>query len=138
MSVAYLDLVDLLLIAEAVLDVPAEKLARMNRLPLAESAAHAPAASFSGVDFYPDLATKAAVLCAHLVKNHPFPDGNKRVGFLAMIEFVERDGYSWEPPPGDEDGEVSAQIILDLAAAPLTDARIDELARWIRERAGIG
>jgi death on curing protein len=96
-SIVYLDLADLLIIAEAVLDVPAEKLALVAQLPLAESAAHAPAASFEGVDFYPDPAVKAAVLCAHLVKNHPFPDGNKRVGFLAMIEFVERNGFSWEP-----------------------------------------
>jgi death on curing protein len=136
-STAYLDLADLLIIAEAVLDEPAEKLLLVSRLGLAESAAHAPAASFGGVDFYADLGLKAAVLCAHLVKNHPFPDGNKRVAFLAMIEFVERNGYAWEPPPGDEDGEVSAQVILDLAAAPLTDARVDGLATWIRARAAI-
>lgn len=98
---------------------------------------HAPAASFGGVDFYPDLASKAAVLCIHLVKNHPFPDGNKRVAFLAMIEFVERNGYEWTPPLGDEDGEVSAQMIIDVAAGPVNDRVIGELAQWVRGCAGI-
>ncbi|MCO6006323.1 type II toxin-antitoxin system death-on-curing family toxin [Actinoallomurus purpureus] len=137
MTFRYLDLADLLIIAEAVLEMPAEKLAYSCRLALAESAAHAPAASYDGVDFYPDLPTKAAVLCIHLAKNHPFPDGNKRVAFLSMIELMERSGYRWTPPPGDEDGEISAQIILDVAAGPVTDHVIAGLAHWIRERVGI-
>jgi hypothetical protein len=78
----YLDLADFLLIAEAVLDIPAEDLAHAGRLELAESALHAPAASFGGVAFYPDLARKSAVLAARLINNHPLPDGNKRVGYL--------------------------------------------------------
>lgn len=137
MTLRYLDLADLLIIAEAVLDIPAETLELSSRLHLAESAVHAPVASFDGVDFYPDLATKAAVLCAHLVKNHPFPDGNKRVAFLAMLQFVKSNGYGWSPPPGDEDGEVSAKVILDLAAGPLNDGVVARLADWIRECAGI-
>jgi death on curing protein len=60
----YLDLADFLLIAEAVLDIPAEDLARAGQLELAESALHAPAAEFGGVEFYPDLARKAAVLAS--------------------------------------------------------------------------
>jgi death-on-curing protein len=46
----YLDLADYLLIAEAVLDVPAEELARWPGIGLAESALHAPAAGFGGVE----------------------------------------------------------------------------------------
>jgi death on curing protein len=52
-------------------------------LGLAESARHAPAATFAGVEFYPDLVTKARILVVHLAKNHPLPDGNKRAAFLA-------------------------------------------------------
>ena len=51
MTFEYLDLADFLLIAEAVLDIPAEDLARAARLELAESALHAPAATFGGVEF---------------------------------------------------------------------------------------
>ena len=67
----YLDLADFLLIAEAVTGVPAETLARVARLELAESALAAPQASFGGVEFYPDIVDQAAVLCARLAWNHP-------------------------------------------------------------------
>lgn len=48
-----------------------------------ESAVAQPHASFGGQDLYPDLITKAAALCFSLVMNHPFVDGNKRVGHAA-------------------------------------------------------
>ena len=48
----YLDLVDYLLIAEAATGVAAEVLVRSPRVALAESALHAPAAGFGGVEFY--------------------------------------------------------------------------------------
>jgi death-on-curing protein len=71
----YLELADYLLIAEVVLGVPAELVADFNRIGLADSALAAPRAGFGGVEAYPDFETKAAVLCWHLVKNHPLPDG---------------------------------------------------------------
>ena len=58
----YLELADYLLIAEAVLGVPAELIADFNRIGLADSALAAPQAGFGGVEAYPDFATKAAVL----------------------------------------------------------------------------
>lgn len=39
----------------------------------------------SGVDLYPDPASKAAALGFTLVRNHPFGDGNKRVGHAAAV-----------------------------------------------------
>lgn len=134
MTVGYLDLADFLAISELVLNQPADDIARISRLELAESALHAPAASFGGVEFYPDLATKAAVLCTRIVKNHPLLDGNKRVGFVCMIEFCLRNGLTWTPPPGDDDGEASAQVILELAAGPGDEAAVAALRNWIRDR----
>ncbi len=134
MNIDYLDLADFLAITELVLNEPAEGIARVSRLELAESALHAPAASFGGVEFYPDLIMKAAVLCTRIVKNHPLPDGNKRVGFVSMIEFCLRNGLTWTPPPGDEDGEVSSRVILELAAGPGDEDAVATLAEWIRER----
>jgi death on curing protein len=82
----YLDLADYLLIAEAVLGVPAEAIARRTGIGLADSALHAPAAGFGGIEPYPHVIDKAAVLCARLARNHPLPDGNKRVAYLALLE----------------------------------------------------
>lgn len=129
-----LELADFLLIAEAVLGIRAKKIAEDSNLHLADSALHAPMAAFGGTEAYPDFATKAAVLCAHLVKNHPLKDGNGPVALIATIEFCQRNGHPWTPPAGDEDGAVTAARILALAAEPLTDAAVDDLAGWIRER----
>lgn len=132
----YLDLADWLLIAEAALRMPATKLYAELQADLADSALHAPAAAFGGEEFYPDFATKAAVLCAHLVKNHPLPDGNKRVGLLCLVEFCQRNGYPWEPPPGDEDGEATASVIWSVAAEPLDIGVVESLATWVADRIG--
>ena len=136
MSIDYLELADFLLIAEAVLQTPAREIARDSSLNLADSALHAPRARFVGEDFYPDFPTKAAVLGAHLVKNHPLRDGNVQVALVATIEFCERNGFHWSPPPGDEDGEATAAVFLDLAASPISEALIGRLAEWIADRIG--
>ena len=127
----YLDLADFLLIDEAVLDIPAEDLARAGRLELAESALHAPAAEFGGVEFYPDPARKTAVLASRLIGNHPLPDGNKRVGYLCAIEFVARNGGRWTNPPDDPEGDETVAMIEGVAAGAIGE---DELAEWIAER----
>ncbi len=51
---------------------------------LLESALSAPFQGFEDTDVYPPLPQKAARLCYGLVKNHPFVDGNKRIGAHAM------------------------------------------------------
>lgn len=61
-------------------------------LGLLESAVARPQATFDGEDLYPDLVTKAAALMASLVGNHPFVDGNKRVGITAAAIFLQRNG----------------------------------------------
>ena len=135
-TVYALELADFLLIAEAVLEMPAKKVAQESNLNLADSALHAPLAHFDGHDFYPEFATKAAVLCAHLVKNHPLKDGNAPVALIATIEFCARNGFAWTPPPGDEDGEVTAGVLLGVAAATLDDTVVTTLAGWIADRIG--
>ncbi len=133
-TVRALELADFLLIAEAVLEVPAKRIAEESSLHLADSALHAPLACFGGEDFYPRFAEKAAVLCAHLVKNHPLKDGNAPVALIATIEFCQRNGHPWTPPPGDERRRGDGRRLLDVAASPLTDAAVADLADWIDRR----
>lgn len=125
----YLDIVDFLLIAEAILGIDAERLARLDRLGLAESALAAPAASFAGQEAYEEFPTKAAVLGWHLIRNHPLPDGNKRVGLLAIIEFVRRNGWKWSPDPGDP--AASDAIIRAVADGSLSQ---NKFAEWVGQR----
>ena len=48
--------------------------------------------TFGGVDLYPTLVEKAAHLTYSLIKNHPFIDGNKRIGVTVMIVFLKANG----------------------------------------------
>jgi death-on-curing protein len=131
-SCKYLDLADFLVIAEATLGVSMDDLIRVTQLHLASSALDAPAAEFGGVEFYPDFATKIAVLCSRIVKNHALPDGNKRVGYMCAVEFAERNGFEWKPPQGDNaGGEETVRIIEGLAAGEVTER---QLAKWIKQR----
>jgi death on curing protein len=136
MTVDHLELADFLLIAEAVLEIPAKQVAEESDLTLADSALHAPLARFAGEDFYPGFATKAAVLCIHLIKNHPLKDGNAPVALIATIEFCQRNGYWWTAPPDDEDGADTADVLLKVAAEPRSDDMIDRLSQWIARRIG--
>jgi death-on-curing protein len=122
----YLDLADYLLIAEVVLGVPAETIARWPGIGLAESALRAPSMGFGGVEFYPDLIDKAAVLCVRLARNHPLPDGNKRVAYLALVEFLSRNAIEWLPPSVDETVETIERVAAGRIAEP-------ELADWLRK-----
>lgn len=129
MPYRYLDIVDFLLIAEMALGIDAGRLARLDRLGLAESALAAPAASFAGTEAYEEFPTKVAVLGWHLIRNHPLPDGNKRIGLLAMIEFVRRNSWSWSPDPGDP---VASDAIIRAVADG--SASQDQFADWVKQR----
>jgi death on curing protein len=53
-----------------------------------ESAVAQPLMTFGGEDLYPTIVDKAAALGFSLVMNHPFVDGNKRIGHAAMETFL--------------------------------------------------
>ena len=59
---------------------------------LFDSALAAPFQSFGGMDFYPSIEEKAARLGYGLAANHPFHDGNKRIGAHAMLAFLSLNG----------------------------------------------
>jgi len=57
-------------------------------LGLLQSALAMPQASFGGQYLHPSLHEMAAAYLFHLVQNHPFVDGNKRIGLAACIAFL--------------------------------------------------
>jgi death-on-curing protein len=64
-----------------------------------------------------DLVEMATAYTAGIVRNHPFIDGHKRVGFVAGILFLEINGYSFGA--GERD---AAEAVLALAAGALDEA----------------
>jgi death-on-curing protein len=63
---------------------------------LLESAIAQPQATFDGEFLHADLFEMSAAYLYHLVQNHPFLDGNKRVGLEAALVFLEVNGVSIE------------------------------------------
>ena len=92
---------------------------------LLESAVYRPQASFGGQDLYPDLFTKAAALGRSLVSNHPFVDGNKRVGFEAMRLMLRLNGY---------DSHATFEEKLRFALAIAKGERTEQaIAEWLKQ-----
>ena len=60
------------------------------------SAIEAPYQTFGGVELFPTTLEKAVRLGFGLVANHPFIDGNKRIGILVMLTFLELNGFNIE------------------------------------------
>ena len=71
----------------------------------------------------PTIHQLAATYCFGIVKNHPFLDGNKRTGDLAIRAFLFRNGYLYEPDEAEE-----ASTIIAVAAGELDESG---LADWI-------
>lgn len=65
---------------------------------LLESAISQPKAQFGGHYLHRDLFEMAAAYLFHLVMNHPFVDGNKRVGLMSAMHFLELNGVSIDVP----------------------------------------
>jgi death on curing protein len=126
-DVQYLDLADFLVLAGAALDVAPEDLFHVADLTLAESALHAPAASFAGIEFYGDLVSKAAVLVIRLAKNHPLLDGNKRAAYLAMIEFLARNGRHFVAAEVNQ----TIDMMVKIAGSAVDQAEVED---WIRRQ----
>ena len=91
-------------------------------LELLEAAVARPQATFDGEDIYADLATKAAALMASLVGNHPFVDGNKRVGIAAAAIFLQRNGLRLVATI-----EAVEAFTLAVAQGHMT---VEEIAAW--------
>ncbi|MDO5764122.1 MAG: type II toxin-antitoxin system death-on-curing family toxin [Elusimicrobiales bacterium] len=92
---------------------------------LLESAINTPFQTFSGQDLYPTMLEKAACLGFGLIRNHPFIDGNKRIGTHAMLVFLEINNITLSY----EDEDLIA-IILSVAAGKSNDNR---LLDWLQK-----
>ena len=92
---------------------------------LLESALNAPFQSFGDTELYPSLLEKAARLGFGLIKNHPFVDGNKRIGTHAMLSFLNINNAELDY----SDKELTS-LILGIAAGDYDDKH---LLNWLQQ-----
>lgn len=67
-----------------------------------EAALAAPKQTMLKKELYPNIWSKAAILILSLIKNHPFVDGNKRIGLYTMLRLLEINGYELSGISNDE------------------------------------
>ena len=90
---------------------------------LLDSALEAAFATFDGKELYPSKEEKGACLGYHLISNHAFVDGNKRIGMYVMLTFLEVNGLHLNCT----NAEV-AEAGLRLADGKMT---YEELLAWV-------
>ena len=89
-----------------------------------ESSLAQPRATFGGEDLYPTITEKASALGFSLIQNHPFVDGNKRIGHAAMETFLVINGHEIDASVDDQE-----QIILLVASGKM---KREEFTTWLQ------
>jgi death-on-curing protein len=89
---------------------------------LLESSLASPFQTFDGVELYPSAIAKIARIAYGLVNNHPFVDGNKRVGVCAMLALLELNHIN-----ADFTDDDIVRIGVELANGKMSDKRLIEL-----------
>ncbi|HKQ51810.1 MAG TPA: type II toxin-antitoxin system death-on-curing family toxin [Pyrinomonadaceae bacterium] len=96
----------------------------LRDMGMLESALAQPLMMFGGHELYPTISDKASALGFSLIKNHPFVDGNKRIGHAAMEIFLVLNGHEINAHVDEQE-----QIILKVASGEL---RREEFTAWLR------
>lgn len=97
----------------------------LRELALLASAVARPQATFGGEDLYPDLFSKAAALMDSLIRNHPFVDGNKRVGITAAGLFLLRNGQRLTA--------TNAELESFTLQVARSEVSVEQITTWLRD-----
>jgi len=86
--------------------------------------------SYDGQDLYPTLIEKVAALGFSLINNHPFVDGNKRIGHAAIEVTLLMNGYEIQA-----DVDTQETVILFMAASEMSrESFLEWLQRHVISR----
>jgi len=93
-------------------------------ITLLQSAIAMPAAGFGEQYLHADLFEMAAAYLFHIVKNHPFVDGNKRVGIASALVFLELNGVGMKAT-----NDALVEMVLAVVEDKMAKAGIAEFFR---------
>ncbi len=88
-------------------------------IPLLKSAVCIPQATYSGNYLHADIYEMASAYLFHIVKNHPFVDGNKRTGLITSTTFLELNNYKFNAP-----NKILIKTVLKIAEDKMSKSEI--------------
>jgi death-on-curing protein len=92
---------------------------------LLESAIARPYQTFGGEDLYPTAYEKAAAIAESLIINHPFVDGNKRTGFLAMLAILDEDNLEITVP-----NDAVYNFVIKISTGEI---KFEQIVDWLNQ-----
>lgn len=98
----------------------------LRDLALLESALSRPYQTFGGIELYEDVFNKAAAIIESILINHPFIDGNKRIGFVILRLILLEEG--WELSASQEE---KYQFVIGIASGNMD---FDGILIWIKSK----
>lgn len=91
----------------------------LRSVEMLKSAIGMPSSTFSGEYLHPTIPEMAAAYLFHLVENHPFLDGNKRVGAMASLVFLDLNGYEF-----DATDEEFSDLVMRVASGKMLKSEV--------------
>jgi death-on-curing protein len=90
-----------------------------------ESAIARPYQTFDGKDLYSSVYEKAAAIAESLIINHPFVDGNKRTGFLAMLAILYKGNLEIIVP-----NDAVYKFAINISTGEL---KFEQIVDWLKQ-----
>ncbi len=122
--IRYLSLIEILDLHRQIIETSGGAIG-IRDLGMLESAIAQPRMTFGGEELYPSSIDKAAALGFSLIMNHPFVDGNKRIGHAAMETFLVLNELEISASVDEQE-----QIVLALASGELERSQFVE---WLKQ-----
>ena len=101
----------------------------MREPGLLESAVMMPQQQFGGAYLHEDIPAMSAAYLYHLCSNHPFVDGNKRVGAMAAYVFLDVNGWEFTAPEQEFE-----EVVMRVAAGEMEKPVLIEWMRSVTRR----
>ena len=121
----YLSIGEVLTLYQQIMAQSGGKIGIQN-LSALESSLAQPRMTFEGKDLYSTIAEKAAITGFLLIKNHPFSDGNKRIGHASIEVFLILNGFEIQAPIDEQE-----TTILQVAAGEMS---LGDFTSWLQNR----
>mgnify|MGYP003331989979 CR=1 FL=1 len=96
---------------------------------LLDSALHRPFATFDTKELYPTPIEKAAALLQSIVNNHPFNDGNKRIGYFLCRSLLREYGFDLK---AGEDKKY--QLVIAVTNGIFS---FEEICNWLKNNSSV-